>query len=310
MQPDHGAKLYERWVMADENKQRLGLGRGLAALMGENSIETEVTSESLSGQRKVPIEFVHANPKNPRRNFDAESLSELADSIKEKGVIQPILVRNVKGATNAYEIIAGERRWRAAQLAGIHEVPVIVIDVSDREALELAIVENVQRSDLNALDEGRAYEQLATEFGYTQADLSRIIGKSRSHIANILRLQKLPEYSRSLLASGEISAGHARALLAFSDMDSMAKRAVEQGLSVRDLERLGQNSSGEGINSNGPEGKSSHSMKDPDTKSLEQALTDALGLVVEIKHRGEKGELAIKYKSLEQLDELCRRLRS
>ncbi len=296
--------------MAEENRPRLGLGRGLAALIGENALDKPVTPEQSIAQRKAPIEFLRPNPRNPRRSFDEAQLDDLAASIKQKGVIQPILVRAVAGATNVYEIIAGERRWRAAQRAGVHDVPIVVADVSDREALEIAIVENVQRSDLNPLDEARAYEQLAAEFGYTQEDLSRIIGKSRSHIANILRLLKLPEFSRNLLASGQLTAGHARALLAFPDVDSVAKRAVAEGLSVRDLERLAQEANE--IKSNGVE----HSRqrvaqeKDPDTRSLEQTLNDALGLLVNIKHKGEKGELSIRYKSLEQLDALCRRLRA
>jgi len=296
--------------MAEENRPRLGLGRGLAALIGENALEKPVANESLPGtQRKAPIEFLRPNPRNPRRSFDEQQLQDLTASIKEKGVIQPILVRSVSGGTNVFEIVAGERRWRAAQRAGVHEVPIVIADVSDREALEIAIVENVQRSDLNALDEARAYEQLAAEFGYTQEDLSRIIGKSRSHIANILRLLKLPEYSRNLLASGELTAGHARALLAFADADAAAKRAVSEGLSVRDLERIAQETTSESSLA-APTQKKAATEKDPDTRSLEQTLSDALGLIVQIKHKGEKGELAIRYKTLDQLDALCRRLRS
>jgi ParB family chromosome partitioning protein len=296
--------------MAEENRPRLGLGRGLAALIGENALEKPIANEAQPGtQRKAPIEFLRPNPRNPRRSFDEQQLQDLTASIKEKGVIQPILVRTVPGATNVFEIVAGERRWRAAQRAGVHEVPIVVADVSDREALEIAIVENVQRSDLNALDEARAYEQLAAEFGYTQEDLSRIIGKSRSHIANILRLLKLPEYSRNLLASGELSAGHARALLAFPDADAAAKRAVSEGLSVRDLERIAQEVASDS-SATAPAQKKAAIEKDPDTRSLEQTLSDALGLIVQIKHKGEKGELAIRYKTLDQLDALCRRLRS
>ena len=296
--------------MAEENRPRLGLGRGLAALIGENALEKPVVNESLPGtQRKAPIEFLRPNPRNPRRSFDEQQLQDLTASIKEKGVIQPILVRTVPGAANVFEIVAGERRWRAAQRAGVHEVPIVVAEVSDREALEIAIVENVQRSDLNTLDEARAYEQLAAEFGYTQEDLSRIIGKSRSHIANILRLLKLPEYSCNLLASGELTAGHARALLAFPDADAAAKRAVSEGLSVRDLERIAQEAASDSPVKDTAQ-KKALAEKDPDTRSLEQTLSDALGLIVQIKHKGEKGELAIRYKTLDQLDALCRRLRS
>jgi len=258
-------------------------------------------------QRKVPIEFLRPNPKNPRRTFDDAQLEELAGSIKEKGIIQPILVRNVPKNSNNYEIIAGERRWRAAQLAGIHEVPVVSVEVSDREALELAIIENVQRTDLNPLDEAKAYEHLAADFGYTQADLSRIIGKSRSHIANLLRLLKLPAYSRQLLETGMLSAGHGRALLAFADADAIAKEAVDRGLSVRELERMAQEPAGASATESDAKRQSS---KDPDTRALEQSLSDALGLQVVIKNTGEKGTLSIRYKSLEQLDEVCRKLRS
>ena len=295
--------------MADDGRPKLGLGRGLAALMGENAIDAPASAEQSLAQRKAPIEFLRPNPKNPRRSFDEEQLEDLANSIREKGVIQPILVRNVANAKNSFEIIAGERRWRAAQRAGVHEVPIVVVEVSDREALEIAIVENVQRSDLNAIDEARAYEQLAADFGYTQADLSRIIGKSRSHIANTLRLLKLPELSRNLLATGQLSAGHARALLAFPDADLVARRAVDEGLSVRELEKLSQAGAPDDEFPKPGSLKVKMMEKDPDTRSLEKALSETLGLAVEIKHRGEKGELSIKYKSLEQLDELCRRLR-
>ena len=294
--------------MADDNRPRLGLGRGLAALMGENTIDAPAR-EGQQAQRRAPIEFLHPNPKNPRRSFDEEQLAELAASIKEKGVVQPILVRNSTKSGQNYEIIAGERRWRAAQLAGLHDVPIVVVEASDREALEIAIVENVQRADLNALEEARAYEQLAADFGYTQADLSRIIGKSRSHIANIIRLLKLPDYARGLLSTGALSAGHGRALLAFPDADSVAKRAVEEGLTVRDLERLAHGAE----ESHAPELKSLPARdqpKDADTRKLERELSEALGLFVEIKNRGGQGSIVIKYKTLEQLDGVLAKLKS
>lgn len=293
--------------MVEENRPRLGLGRGLAALMGENTLESASSSDAQQGQRKVPIEFLRPNPKNPRRVFEEESLEELSGSIREKGIIQPILVRNVPNSPNNYEIIAGERRWRAAQKAGVHEVPIVLVDVSDREALEIAIVENVQRSDLNPLDEARAYEQLASDFGYTQADLSRIIGKSRSHIANLLRLLKLPAYTRQLLETGALSAGHGRTLLAFADIDGMARRAVEEGLSVRELEKLSQDP--EPVHAN-ERSKNPPKEKDADTRMLERTLSEALGLTVDIKATGEKGQLTVKFKNLEQLDQLCAKLRN
>src|SRR6202142_3359740 len=216
-----------------ENRPRLG--RGLAALLGG---ATPQHAEVSRGTRQTPIEFLRPNPRNPRKRFDDSELDELAASIKERGIIQPIVVRAITGVADAYEIIAGERRWRAAQRAGLHEIPIVVIEAGDREALEIAIVENVQRADLNALEEAAGYTQLGADYGYSHNDIARIIGKSRSHIANTLRLLKLPEYARWLLASGQISAGHARALLAVSDPDAVAGRIVAEGLTVRDVERL------------------------------------------------------------------------
>ncbi len=290
--------------MIDDNKPRLG--RGLAALLGDVGTDTEAVERG-RGQRKIPVAFIRANPKNPRKAFDETSLEELADSIREKGVIQPILVRAVQGISDQYELIAGERRWRASQRAGIHDIPAVVVEASDRDALEMAIIENVQRSDLNALEEAQGYEQLAAEFGYSQSELAKIIGKSRSHIANTLRLLKLPEYSRSLLVNGALSAGHGRALLAYSDPDSVAKRALEEQLTVRDLERQAQPRGEEAVKK--PDKKAKGAIeKDPDTRALEQTLTDALGLIVGINHAGEKGEVIIRYTTLDQLDALCRRL--
>src|SRR5579863_3767531 len=208
------------------------LGRGLAALLGEAA---EAPSEAAKGPpRKAPIEFLRPNPRNPRKHFGEGELQELADSIRERGVLQPVIVRAMPRLADAYEIVAGERRWRAAQRAGLHEIPILVIEAGDRESLELAIIENVQRADLNALEEAEGYERLGTEHGYSHQDIGRIVGKSRSHVANTLRLMKLPARSRALLASGEISAGHGRALLALPDPDRIAERIVAEGLSVRD----------------------------------------------------------------------------
>ncbi len=281
------------------------LGRGLAALLGDVGDETAAVDRA-RGQRKAPIEFLRPNPRNPRKNFDEADLEELAGSIKERGVIQPVLVRAIPRVSDAYEIIAGERRWRAAQRAGLHEIPIVVHEATDREALEIAIVENVQRSDLNALEEANGYEQLGAEYSYSHNDIARIIGKSRSHIANTLRLLKLPEFSRSLLASGQISAGHARALLAVPNPDATARKILADGLTVRDVERLGQEASAD-------EPAKASSTKEPveidaDTRALEHRLSVALGTSVTIRHRGEKGELRIKFNKLEQLDDLCRRL--
>lgn len=288
--------------MIDDSKPRLG--RGLAALIGEAGDESGAVDRA-RGQRKLPVAFIRANPKNPRKSFNEDSLEELANSIREKGVIQPIVVRAVKGTPDLYELIAGERRWRAAQRAGVHEIPAIILDVSDRDAFEIAIIENVQRADLNPFEEAQGYEQLASEFGYSQTELAKIIGKSRSHIANTLRLLKLPDYTRGLLVAGTLSAGHGRALLALDNPDAIARRVVEQGLTVRDLEHMAQEQAPKN-----PEKEATKAVKekDADTRALEQTLTEALGLIVNIKHRGEKGEISIRYTTLDQLDALCRRM--
>src|SRR6202161_4462163 len=220
-------------------EQRPRLGRGLAALLGTAN---EEAVEFGGGARRMPIEFLRPNPRNPRKRFDDTELDELAASIKERGVIQPVVVRPIPRVADAYEIIAGERRWRAAQRAGRPDIPVIVVEAGDREALEIAIVENVQRADLSALEEAAGYAQLGADYGYSHGDIARVVGKSRSHVANTFRLTNLPEHTRSLLAGGQISAGHARALLAVADPDALANRIVAEGLTVRDIERLGENS--------------------------------------------------------------------
>jgi ParB family transcriptional regulator, chromosome partitioning protein len=291
--------------MADE-PTRSRLGRGLAALIGDVGDEVQAV-ERARGQRRVPIEFLRPNPRNPRRSFDEQDLEDLSSSIREKGIIQPILVRTLAGLADVYEIIAGERRWRAAQRAGLHEVPVLLVEAGDREALELAIIENVQRADLNPLEEAMGYEQLIAEFQYVQTDLAKIIGKSRSHVANTLRLLKLPDAVKQMMGRGELTAGHARALLSLPDPESAAKRIVEKGLNVRDVERMVQEE-------HAPEARPAVARpakadKDPDTRALEKALEDVLGVTVTIQHGARGGELRIKYKSLDQLDGICRRLR-
>ncbi len=285
-------------------EERRRLGRGLAALLGDMA-EPEIAAAERSGSKRVPIEMIHPNPRNPRRAFDDADLGELAKSIREKGVVQPILVRPAKGLANHYEIIAGERRWRASQRAGQHEIPVIVQDVSDKEALELAIIENVQRTDLNPLEEAFGYEQLIAEFGYTQQDLGEIIGKSRSHVANTLRLLKVSEPVKAHLRSGRITAGHARAVLAAANPEALATRIVDEGLSVRQAEALAQTPRPADVPKPGRPKKD----KDADTAALEKALSDALGLAVVIDHKADgSGEVRVRYRSLEQLDEVCRRL--
>src|SRR6201985_713907 len=215
--------------MAEEARSRLG--RGLASLIGDVGGEA-AHLERPRTQRKVPIEFLKANPRNPRRDFPAAKLGELADSIRQHGVIQPIVVRAVKGATDRYEIIAGERRWRASQIAGLPEVPVVPVDVSDSDALEIAIIENVQRENLNAMEEAQGYHALAGEFKRSQEDIAKIVGKSRSHVANMMRLTKLPAEVQAFIALGQLSAGHARALIGVPDPGAAAKRIVEEGLNV------------------------------------------------------------------------------
>ena len=284
------------------------LGRGLAALLA-GARDTTHGAPVARATQKIPIEFLRPNPRNPRRNFGEDSLDELAASIKEKGIIQPLLARPVPGAPDSFEIIAGERRWRAAQRAGLHEVPIVTFEADDRQALELAIIENVQRADLDPLEEAAGYERLGDEFLYTQADLAKVIGKSRSHVSNCLRLLKLPERTKSLLREGKISAGHARVLLTSSEPDALAEKIVAQGLSVRDAEKLlegaPENSSAKG---HGPR-KRGAKEKDADTRAMEKKLMEQLGMNVTITHReGETGEVAVRYKTLDQLEFLCRRL--
>jgi ParB family chromosome partitioning protein len=252
----------------------------------------------------VPIEFLSPNPRNPRRNFAEAELTDLAQSIREHGIVQPVVVRP-SGEAGRYEIIAGERRWRAAQRAGLAKIPVIVRDVNDRVALELAIIENVQRADLNAVEEALGYQQLLEEHNYTQADLGQIIGKSRSHVANTLRLLKLPDPVRDLIVDGSLSAGHARTLVTADDPAGLARRIIEGGLSVRQAEALAQQPP---QNDNGPRPAPKRSEKDADTTALEKKLSDASGLKVVISHKEKGGEVRISYRTLEQLDELCRRL--
>lgn len=284
-----------------EDPARSRLGRGLATLIGDMGTEAADFRKSQS-PRHLPIEFLRANPRNPRHSFDASDLDDLANSVREKGIVQPILVRAVADTNDSYEIIAGERRWRAAQKAALHEVPVVVVEASDKEALELAIIENVQRSDLNALEEARGYHQLVEEYGYGAADLANAIGKSRSHVANTLSLLKLPPSVQEYLREGKLTAGHARALINTEDPEAIAKKIVEAGLTVREAENLRRTQSGKG------KAASAKSHKDADTLAIEKSLSDHLGLAVTINHRSNGGAVQIAYKTLEQLDGICRRL--
>lgn len=292
--------------MADEHRSRLG--RGLASLIGDVGGEA-TQAERPRAQRKVPIEFIKANPRNPRRTFTDAELGELSDSIKQHGVIQPIVVRPVKGSADRYEIIAGERRWRAAQRAGLHEVPIVPVDVSDALALEIAIVENVQREDLNPLEEALGYQALAAEFNRSQEEIAKIVGKSRSHVANMMRLIKLPDDVKSLIASGELTAGHARALIGLPDPSAIAKRIVAEGLNVRQTEALAHE---EGVPERKPQkpraASGAKAVKDADTVALEKRLSDALGMKVTIDDHEGNGAVQIRYADLDQLDDIIRRL--
>ena len=279
------------------------LGRGLAALIGDMAaIEGARVTESSGGSKRLPVDFIIANRANPRRSFDAEQLEELTNSIREKGVMSPLLVRPTDDP-NIFELIAGERRWRAAQKAGLHDVPVIVREVDDKEALELAIIENVQRADLNPLEEALGYGQLIEQFDYTQQDLAQVIGKSRSHVANTLRLLKLPEDVRGMVSSGTLTAGHARTLITAEDPAALARQIVDKGLSVREAEALSQQR-------DLPKRKPvvEPAQRDADTLALERRLADALGLSVALNHSERGGKIEIRYKTLEQLDDICLRL--
>ena len=292
--------------MADEARSRLG--RGLASLIGDVGGEAAHVERPARTPRKVPIEFLKANPRNPRRAFSDDELNELSASIKQHGVIQPIVVRPVKGAQDRYEIIAGERRWRASQRAGLHEVPIVTADVNDSDALEIAIIENVQRSDLNAMEEAQGYHALAADFKRSQDDIAKIVGKSRSHVANMMRLTKLPDSVQAYILEGKLSAGHARALINLPDPAAAAKRAVEEGLSVRQTEALAHD---EGLPQRPPQkARAGSAPKDADTIALEKRISDILGLKVSVDHRNPGGTVQIKYSDLDQLDDILRRLES
>jgi ParB family chromosome partitioning protein len=288
--------------MADEHRSRLG--RGLASLIGDVGGEAAKTERPRT-QRKVPIEFVKPNPRNPRKTFADAELAELAASIKEHGIIQPIVVRPLRGAADQFEIIAGERRWRAAQRAGLHEVPVVPVEVSDTDALEIMIIENVQREDLNAIEEARGYHALSIEFKRSADDIAKVVGKSRSHIANTMRLTKLPDDVQDLIDKGKLSAGHARALISADDASALAQRVVSEGLSVRQTEHLAHE---KGVPAKPQKARAGRAQKDSDTLALERQVSDILGLAVSIDHRNAGGTMHIRYTTLEQLDDILRRL--
>ena len=288
--------------------QKSRLGRGLASLIGEPQQRAESTLPAEGEQRLVPIDLVRAGRLNPRKDFREEELADLALSIRQKGVVQPIVVRP-DPASGGYEIVAGERRWRAAQRAQLHQVPVIVRELSDQDALEIAIIENVQRADLNAIEEAGGYRELMERFGYTQDQLAEVIGKSRAHLANTLRLLKLPQGVQDLVRQGTLTAGHARTLVGREDAEKLAQQIIERGLNVREAELLAK---GEGAVGGVPANTNTVRQpreKDPDTRAFEKELTDALGLKVEIKRgSGESGVLSVKYGNFDQLDYIRKRL--
>ena len=290
--------------MSDKKTDRRGLGRGLSALMADVNLNPkEPEAAPRRAEMRVPLERLEPNPDQPRRTFEPEALEELAASIREKGVIQPLIVRKHPSKPDHYEIVAGERRWRASQIAQLHELPVIVRDFSDTEVLEIAIIENIQRAELNPLEEALGYRQLMDRFGHTQERLAEALSKSRSHIANLLRLLQLPDDLQDMLRDGRLTAGHARALLTADDPRGLAAQVVSRGLSVRDVERLARKP-----NKNGSKPAEKASTKDADTRALEADLSAATGMKVQIDHRGEGGQISISYKSLDDLDLLCQAL--
>ena len=285
--------------MADDSRSRLG--RGLAALMGD--VGAEITApEKARPQRRVPIEFLKPNPRNPRRSFSDEELDGLAASIKERGIIQPVVVRALGASSDHFEIIAGERRWRAAQRAGLHEIPIVPLEATDSQALELAIIENVQRSDLNPLEEAAGYQMLASDYDHSHDQIAKLVGKSRAHVTNTMRLLKLPEPVKAYIREGKISAGAARSLIGSPDPERIAREIVHRGLNVRQAEALAKEPTSGAARTKGAQQKAA------DTLALEQRLSDQLGLKVKLTQRGAGGVLAIEYRSLDQLDDLLRRL--
>jgi len=278
---------------------RRGLGRGLSALLDE--VEAPAEGRRTAGVTEIPVELVKANPDQPRRHFDETELEELAQSIREKGVLQPILVRPAVFA-GEYQIVAGERRWRAAQRAGVRSIPALVRSLSDEEVLEIAIVENIQRTDLSALEEAEGYRTLIDKFGRTQAQVADTVGKSRVHVTNALRLLQLPASVQAMVRDGQLTPGHVRPLIGVADAERLAEEIVGRGLSVRQTENLAR---GGGASAYAPPRRGG---KDADTIALETDLAEVLGLPVEIRDAGGTGEVRIRYASLEQLDEVCRRL--
>jgi ParB family chromosome partitioning protein len=285
-------------------ESRRGLGRGLSALLEEAQAATTQEARRAAGVQELPIELIRRNPDQPRRSFDGEALQELADSIRERGVIQPILVRPLPEAPGEFQIVTGERRWRASQLAGLHVIPALVRELDDLEVIELALIENIQRADLNALEEARGYEGMIKRFNRSHETIAGIVGKSRSHVANTLRLMRLPQAVQDHLEGGRLTAGHARALLDLDDAAALAERIIRAGLNVRQTEALARRAR----TAAPAPAKRRPSARNADTAALESDLSEVLGLKVAIRDRGGEGEIRIAYKALEQLDDLCARL--
>ena len=292
--------------MADKEKRR-GLGRGLSALMADVA-ETQTVAEQGSAEQYVPIEQISPNPEQPRKRFDPEDLNDLANSIREKGVIQPLIVR--RRENGSFEIVAGERRWRASQMAQLHQLPVIIREFTDVEVLEVAIIENIQRADLNSVEEAAGYRQLMDRFGHTQEKMAEALGKSRSHIANLLRLLNLPETVLEMVRKGDLSAGHARTLVTADDPVKLANQIIAGGLSVRAAEALVKKAQLGDDAAPAKKARSSAEEKDADTRALEGDLSANLGLKVTLNHKPgqEAGQVVLSYKTMEELDEICRRL--
>ncbi len=295
--------------MSVKKSKPRGLGRGLSALMADVTPEMDgrIASEPRRPDLKVPIEKLQANPNQPRRTFSQAQLDELAASVREKGIIQPLIVRSI--ADGQYEIVAGERRWRAAQMAQLHDIPVIIRDFDDTEVLEVAIIENIQRADLNAVEEAAGFKQLMDRFGHTQEKLAEALGKSRSYIANLLRLLSLPMDVQALVVEGKLSAGHARALITAENPSELAKQVVRDGLSVRATEALVKKQHA-GTDKPAPKARNLNAGKDADTRALEKDLSAILAMKVSINHKAgsETGQMVLTYENLDQLDDLCAKL--
>lgn len=280
-----------------------GLGRGLSALFGEVAQEQPVAAGAAApGVRVVPVSHLRPHPNQPRRRFDPPALAELAESIRRRGLIQPVLVRSHDGG---FQIVAGERRWRAAQAAGLHEIPVIVREFDEAQTLEVAIVENVQREDLNAIEEAEAYQRLSAEYGHSHDEIAGFVGKSRSHVANLVRLLALPVTVRAAVADGRLSMGHARALINAPEPETLAEEVERRGLSVRETETLAR---GKGAPARRPRATKAAAVADDDSSALARRLADLLGVKVSVTHADGAGEVVLSYSSLDQLDMICQRL--